>query len=96
MICPVCAAEGLKSTVVSGGVARTLLGWAAYFDEAGVRHVHDPNKNREIYDCSNGHVFEREFRQPCPVGDYPGPDSEKITVRPDIAARRRSEIGKSR
>lgn len=95
MICPTCSAAGETSLITSNGVTATLLSWAPYTDEAGVKHAHDPNRNREIFDCSNGHVFEREFRRPCPVGDYPAAGSEKITVRPDLAGRKasRKEIG---
>ena len=81
MQCPVCLEVHRLSTVSPHGYARTLLRWSPYFDEAGVRHAHDPNRVTEAFTCSNGHTFIREIHLPCPAGDYPGIDDEKITIR---------------
>lgn len=71
MKCPACEAKGLSSRVLTGGRTQTLLGWVSYFDEAGVEHQHDPNRQHRIYSCTNGHSFEVISRPPCPAGDYP-------------------------
>lgn len=66
MICPVCAKDGKKSTVLVSGTQKTLMSWAKYYDEEGVYHSHDPNWIRTTLQCSNGHWMERRTLTPCP------------------------------
>lgn len=81
MKCPICVAKGLSSTVTSQGVTATLLAWSPFYDKRGIMHSHDINRRLEGFACSNGHAFEREFLLPCPQGDYPRLDSQKIRIR---------------
>lgn len=70
--CPICLDQGWKSRVHGGdGGYRTLMAFSSFWDEAGVRHSHDPNWLTSQYQCSNGHAFAVKSRQPCPAGDYP-------------------------
>ena len=56
MICPICKAEGEKSTIHVGMQTRTLMGWTPYYDEDGVLHDKDPNWTTTSLSCSRGHM----------------------------------------
>lgn len=66
VICPVCAAANQRSTVWSGGTGTTCAGFTPYWDDQGVYHSHDTNRHRTRYNCSNGHVWTREWYRKCP------------------------------
>lgn len=79
MICSKCKEEGRTSRVYGGGGFKTLMGWQPYYDEKGVLHSHDPNKETMGYKCSNGHVIKVEGYASCPNCDY-AKDKSKVTV----------------
>ena len=68
MICEKCKAEGAKSSITEGPSAVTNMGISTYFDEGGVRHVHDPNNITTHYVCSRGHSWAEEKHSTCPCG----------------------------
>lgn len=55
--CPVCLAQGKKSTVTVGSSTGTLMASPTYYDENGVYHNDDPNTYTTEYSCSSGHHF---------------------------------------
>ena len=67
MICPECKAQGLRSTVHSGGGSITLMGFSPYWDEDGVYHSHDPNQVSVSYHCSGGHSWGESKLRACPA-----------------------------
>ena len=67
-ICPLCRADGLKSTVSDAGSATTLLGFSSFFDEQGAHHNHDPNCRNRQYRCSRGHEFKVREVPVCTCG----------------------------
>jgi hypothetical protein len=68
MICETCKAEGAKSSITEGQSAVTNMGISVYFDEEGVRHVHDPNNIITSYYCSRGHSWTERKHSSCPCG----------------------------
>lgn len=68
MKCPKCVELGEKSKVFDEGTRTTLLYYCPFYDEDGVRHVHDANKRTTVYKCSNGHTWEEiKNYKPCPT-----------------------------
>lgn len=68
--CPQCQDLGLRSSMWSRGSSTTLLaGRGEYWDEDGIRHVHDPNTTKTAYQCSEGHDWVVTSKQSCPAGD---------------------------
>lgn len=68
LICPECAATGLKSRVFSDDSGwRTLMaGQQRYWDEDGVYHDHDPNDpDTYRFRCSNKHSFTMPALKEC-------------------------------
>jgi hypothetical protein len=75
--CPECERLNQKSRVYPGGSSTTLLGGNFYFrDEDGVTHHHDPNRIRDSYRCSKGHLWEESYIQPCHSCDW----AKKLTL----------------
>jgi hypothetical protein len=79
MICPVCKEQGLVSAVVDRGTAVTDLGWYPHYDEAGVRHEHNVNRQHTAFMCSHGHRFSRYFYRTCSICDHvDGPEEIRV------------------
>jgi hypothetical protein len=68
MICPTCQAEGLTSTVTTGGASTTLAGYPRFYDEQGNLHHHDNNDKVTKAQCSNGHRFRYQYPNKCWCG----------------------------
>lgn len=73
MKCPVCVESGLVSNVYPDGwSATTDMAWNVYYDEAGVKHAHDPNWHGQGYACSNKHRWHEGWLAKCKGCDYGG------------------------
>lgn len=70
MKCKTCQEQGLTSKVFDQGSTSTLMAFSMFWDEGGVRHVHDPNTHTYLYSCSNGHRWAEPTIYACPAGDY--------------------------
>lgn len=71
MICRKCQEEGKTSQVQSLGGSTTLMGWKPYYDEQGKFHNHNPNTERMVYRCSNGHTWDIVRKPPCSNKECP-------------------------
>jgi hypothetical protein len=76
MICRACVDAKQLSTITELGCSKTLLSHSNYYDQHGVFHSHDPNRETRGYGCSNGHVWStstvRACNAPgCPYGKTP-------------------------
>jgi hypothetical protein len=61
-----CPTEGCVEEKFFGlGHGTTLMG----FGTDGNGHYHDPNRQTMVYQCKNGHRFDVDYRETCPVGD---------------------------
>lgn len=67
MICAECREEGERSTVSLGETTTTDVAYSPFWDEDGVRHVHDPNEITTSYLCSNGHEWSESEITLCQV-----------------------------
>ena len=67
MKCPTCVEEGEKSQVYLGGTCTTSMGYSSYYDEGGIFHSHDPNKQTTKYSCSRRHKWSKSSTFPCPA-----------------------------
>jgi len=65
--CPKCVEEGKKSKIQIGATRRTAMGVHKYYDEDGNFHLHDPNTSTTFCTCSNGHNFQIEEKDFCPL-----------------------------
>jgi hypothetical protein len=65
--CPECVKQGLTSRVYDNGSLCTLMGGGeTFYDEAGERHRHDPNRVTNGWYCSNQHYFSQVTGFSCP------------------------------
>lgn len=72
MKCPECVASNQASRVYRKGCTKALMGWSPYYDEDGKYHSHDGNVTTAGFSCSNGHYFQRKYRDRCPSCDFGG------------------------
>jgi len=77
MICQTCKAEGQKSTISVGCGMTTAMGYAPFYDEDGVLHIHDPNVTTRDYTCSRGHSWSASTTSKCPACSWPENEKEK-------------------
>lgn len=70
--CPNCAEEGLKSQLDQKRLVPINRGVHEFWDEDGLRHVHDSTTYRDMFTCSRGHnnLVEERSRCPQPVCDW--------------------------
>lgn len=54
--CPTCLKEGKQSKLHLKDGGSEQKPPEVFFDEAGIKHVHDHSVYRTIYTCSNGHT----------------------------------------
>ena len=47
------------------------MGWRPFWDEDEVYHEHDPNTVQAMYQCRNGHDFQRTMMRACPARGCP-------------------------
>ena len=68
MKCPECVKEGKKSKILVTYGERTLMAAVDgdFYDEDGNHHRHDPNTQKILYRCSNGHKWSETVRGRCP------------------------------
>ena len=81
MKCPFCIELKKRSKVYPHGGFRTAMSSHEFYDEDGVLHEHDRNKNTLGYNCSEGHWWRVTLVRPCPAYrcDFIGSeDIEKI------------------
>lgn len=88
MKCPQCVEEGERSIVtVNDSYVSTLMGGGkTFYDEDGVRHVHNPNVATGVWRCSRGHRIVVRLGNRCPglrarragVCDYGEPFSATV------------------
>jgi len=64
MFCKQCQTEGKSSKVKILNIEGDPK-YYAYFDEKGVYHDHTFETFNQKYECTNGHLFELEFRERC-------------------------------
>lgn len=70
MICEICQAQGLTSTIHPDyGCSRTLMYCYPYYDAFGNYHSHDSNIVTRTGSCSNGHSYRELTIDCCP--SYP-------------------------
>lgn len=71
MKCPECEAAGQRSRVYPDEMGfSTSMVVQRFWDEDGVRHVHDPNHRSFGFSCSNGHRWHKSEPNKCPACDY--------------------------
>ncbi len=73
MKCPTCVEEGKKSRVTTGHGSTTLMGFTPYYDEDGVYHSHDANRETLQNLCSQGHAGKLIAAKSCPGCDWGSP-----------------------
>jgi hypothetical protein len=67
VICPQCQQLGERSKVYEGGTVTTAMGFSRFWDEDGVKHIHDPNTTTKGYRCSRGHGWNEVSLADCPA-----------------------------
>jgi hypothetical protein len=60
MICPECHKLGKKSRIWLSYSTSTAVHYPESYDEKGKLINNNCNKTSEIYDCSNGHTFNKK------------------------------------
>lgn len=90
MICPICKKEGKKSTVQTGGIMSTLVGYTSWYDENGSLHHHDDNSRTTVGFCSNNHKFAYRFKNICWCG-WKGKD-EQYSFEEELSLDEREAI----
>ncbi len=72
-LCPDCELDDKKSRLDLAEGPTTPGKLEIYFDEDGLKHVHDPTIIRTIYTCSNGHKNTIINTGHCPTCTWRGP-----------------------
>jgi hypothetical protein len=67
VLCPQCQEARQVSQVYDAGSSQTAIGHRPYWDEQGRRHVHNPNRIRWSFRCTNGHSWTEDERFECPT-----------------------------
>jgi hypothetical protein len=70
MRCPVCIKNKQKSEVIDLGCTATAMNCTSYYDKNGDYHLHDTNRYKSSFECTNGHRFERKFYMKCATCGY--------------------------
>lgn len=76
MKCSKCIEEKKTSRITPLGQSTTLMANTPYYDENGKFHSHNWNTLTNVYECSNGHLWETKCNRECPSCDF-GRDSIK-------------------
>lgn len=69
MKCPACVHDNLKSKFFEQRPAPEKGEVERFFDEDGVRHVHDHTVYSIVMQCDRGHAYQRKLQSRCPAKD---------------------------